>query len=52
MLAGIRSSTLGSTAIWELKAAILRAAAIALGKDSDASFSSKSDCRCRLLGST
>ena len=38
-------ATCDSTRIWELKPAIFRAAAIALGSDSAASPSSKSDCR-------
>ena len=37
---------------FENKAAIFRAAAIAFGTDSAASFSSNRDCRCRLLDST
>ena len=41
-----------STLISELKVWILREAATAFGRDSAASASSKSTCRCRLEGST
>ena len=52
MLAGTRSAMWGWTVMVELKRAILRRAASALGRDSRASASSKRIWRWRLEGST